>query len=252
MTRRASGFSLIELLVVIAVVAVLIGVLLPVLRSARVAATNVNCQVRLRELGTLVNAHAVDNNGLLPDMGMPGPGSPPRTATTITFLHGFDAYWTGASATRNPLGLPQDDPEQFNCPANPEFRDDASWTTAWGFPETTVSTYVYNGNRSWVWAQIEANNTAKVKVFGGGPVSEVFPRRITELGARTTVFHDRMSGVFDNALGRRLINHTQGNSQKAGGKNIAFGDGRVEFVPVEETADIVGVDGVRYRGKRRD
>lgn len=239
-----------------AAVAVLVAVLLPALQAARRTATDLNCQVRLRGLNSLVMVHAMEHDGVLPDMGIPGggalPGAGVRTGPTITYLHGFDTHWTGASGYANPLGIPPGDPEQFNCPANPEFRDDDSWTMGWGYADTTISTYVYRGSRSWVWDQIDANNTAKVKVFSGGRVSDVFPRRIIELGSETTVFHDRMSSVFENALGRRLINHTDGNSQKASGMNIAFGDGRVEFVAVGETEDVAGVDGVRYRGKRFD
>jgi prepilin-type N-terminal cleavage/methylation domain-containing protein/prepilin-type processing-associated H-X9-DG protein len=66
MRTQRNGFTLVELLVVIGIIALLIGVLLPALRKARMAAARTVCMSNVRQLGASLLMYANDNKGHLP------------------------------------------------------------------------------------------------------------------------------------------------------------------------------------------
>gem|GEM_PF-470863 len=63
--RRA--FSLVELLVVIAIIAVLAGVLIPVLGHGRAVAHRTACASNLRQLGVAITAYTTEHDGAFPE-----------------------------------------------------------------------------------------------------------------------------------------------------------------------------------------
>ena len=64
--RRARGFTLIELLVVIAIIALLVGILLPALASARGAARDTKCRSSMQQLTLALNVYTNDYKSQFP------------------------------------------------------------------------------------------------------------------------------------------------------------------------------------------
>ena len=66
MNHRKSAFTLVELLVVVAIIAIILSLLLPALRNARMSAASGRCLNNLHQIGLAVNMYTTEHKGNLP------------------------------------------------------------------------------------------------------------------------------------------------------------------------------------------
>lgn len=209
------GFTLVELLVVIGIIALLIGILVPVLSKARRSANTTKCASNLRQIATAFHSYLNDSKQMMF-----------WRAPNIS-LDGMDWYVYGGRETGN-LNLNQgglfnrlsprplnthvgESLAIFQCPTDDE--QTSPWTQGSSHFEWVGTSYNFNatGNPN---SPAHSANTRTAGLDG---------KRVTKVrSSSTTVL------FFDAGLLHANSDwHGKLNKEPAG--NIAFVDGHVEF-----------------------
>src|ERR1700740_1310520 len=93
--RPCNAFTLIELLVVIAIIAVLAGLLLPVLAKSKIKAEGIACNNNIRQLSLAWSLYADDNQDLLVN----NYGKPQTLSTSNTWANNVEDWNTSDGNT---------------------------------------------------------------------------------------------------------------------------------------------------------
>lgn len=149
--RRHLAFTLIELLVVVSIIALLMGVLLPVLGRARSAAKAAACLSNLRQTTTALLLYSQDHDGRLVTFSQATPATAGDPAG-ITWWFGFEAGGP-AGGTNRPLDKSRsplatyfggDIQDGLACPAFP--RNDPRFVAKFA---VSSAHFGYNGGIVW-------------------------------------------------------------------------------------------------------
>lgn len=140
---KKQNFTLIELLIVIAIIAILAGMLLPALNSAREKASTVSCAGKLKQIGFAMISYSGDNDDWI---------NPCKMTTTVSGLAtDFASLWQYRIAGYSPgfenrsygLNWNSRNGGFFRCPSE---RRPASWGPVAGAADQFQSTH-YGLNR---------------------------------------------------------------------------------------------------------
>ncbi|MEM6333718.1 MAG: type II secretion system protein [Planctomycetota bacterium] len=172
--RFGRAFSLIELLVVIGVVALLIGVLLPALASARGSAKVAACLSNQRQLGVGVLAYAADYAGSIPlSPDRPNfagfPPVSPDAATNQVFVGSYPDPDHADSATYAGVGLLLD-----GYLVNPEVQlcTDATRRDLFAASMTNMRQLGVDAYTAYVYRNRFAAESGRVSAMGDNPAGE--------------------------------------------------------------------------------
>ena len=242
---RRSGFTLIELLVVIAIIAILASLLLPALISAKERAKSAACKSNLRQLGLALNMYMDQYNSYPGDVAIRDPGGylngPPvvpggALLYLAVFLSQDNIVATDSNGRPTVLHLVKQR-TIFHCPARVRVKPTITLSQQSGVTDGSLEYgYGYNAMGT-LW------RTADSPVpLGLGPIPfpDGTPLRVNSTTVKVptamiaigdTPNPDYIGGLLSHIHPRLLRDSMiQGiGAIHAGGANVVFCDGHVEY-----------------------
>lgn len=206
-TLNKQGFTLIELLVVISIIALLISILLPALRSAREAARTITCANQVRQINIAALMYTNQNHEWYLPMGQDGfPTNPLATGKPFWFNTLVSLELVATSKT-------------FFCPT-PE-------TYIWGTAGNNTYWFDYHGLAyGWNYMGLYRGGTTPTNQNGSGGW---MLRRTTETAQASKMIilsdSERLDGA--GAIIRRNVNTEYPSQRHQEGANVAWADGHV-------------------------
>ena len=194
--RSHRAFTLIELLVVIGIIAILLGILLPVVSRMREAGRRTQCASQLRQIGAGLVRYFNEFNSL------------PTRPAGLDYKNPHVFKYKSNPEDMSELMLKSIGPKEiFYCPANPEYRDAGTlWPYSTGTIAVTYQFPFWLNREAWL---IEYPNYQRLHV-----------ERV--LAADVLASSDGYNQIV-------MHNHTHRQHHAPAGMNMLFGDGHVQW-----------------------
>ncbi|MDA7628679.1 DUF1559 domain-containing protein [Verrucomicrobia bacterium] len=207
--RLLRAFTLIELLVVIAIIAILAGMLLPVLSKAKGKAHQVKCSSNLRQINLALSMYADDFDNKIP----------PRISGGPNWISALLPY--------------HNNPEIVICPSD-RFKAE----------ETQKRSYIINGFNDFFAITLSKKEFEEFREWTGSKPMKLssvrFPSETIMFGEKKQERYDVHMDFYQGdgndveAIDQNKHN-ASGDTSRDGGSNFAFADGSVRFLKYGES-----------------